>query len=375
VGEAVYPRGLADMGQVIVKRKKGSKDGIRRAFYTTLFALSPKEPMYIHACATSRVSRLEAEETVVGQPSRTTVKAIFSIVNWFDPSDLPRFLSVTVVRSSLAVRHGEESFLGAVSLPVCGAWSRPDTQHASGRLFIIALRETLEAAIIVSVLLALVEQIVVHVPTVQDRDGSEQDATAVAAGTEGTTTATGEPVVEESQDVKARERRLIRKLRIMIFAGAGIGLIVALSIGAAFIAVFYTTLSDIWSKSEDLWEGIFSLIAWENLCMLFWGGLVKSLTGSYLISAIIIFLMGITMMKIDRAKWELSISLPLCILGGNLTDVEDTSGRSSWKRRSNLSMSKVRENSRCRAFTADGLLVSDSFTRLLARSGPRGQRQ
>lgn len=29
--------------------------------------------------------------------------------------------------------------------------------------------------------------------------------------------------------------------------------------GAAFIAVFYTKVQDLWSKSEDLWEGMFGL--------------------------------------------------------------------------------------------------------------------
>lgn len=41
-----------------------------------------------------------------------------------------------------------------------------------------------------------------------------------------------------------------------IFLGSGIGLIVALAIGAAFIAVWFTQASDLWAKSEDLWEGV-----------------------------------------------------------------------------------------------------------------------
>ncbi|KAK4701952.1 high-affinity iron transporter, partial [Phenoliferia sp. Uapishka_3] len=124
----------------------------------------------------------------------------------------------------------------------------------------IVLRETIEAAIIVSVLLGLVESLVAR------------------------STSTPEGVEEEDEETRAaRKKFLVRKLRIQIWAGTAAGLICALAIGAAFIAVFFTTLSDIWSKSEEIWEGTFSLLA-----------------------AIIIFIMGLTMLRIDRSKvkWQ-----------------------------------------------------------------------
>lgn len=68
--------------------------------------------------------------------------------------------------------------------------------------------------------------------------------------------------------------------------GAGAGFLLALSIGAAFIAVWFTQASDLWAKSENLWEGIFSLIA-----------------------AILIFIMGLTMLKLDRAKSKWKVKL------------------------------------------------------------------
>lgn len=43
--------------------------------------------------------------------------------------------------------------------------------------------------------------------------------------------------------------------------GAGIGLLIAFAIGAAFLAVFYTQTTDLYGRSEELWEGIFNLIA------------------------------------------------------------------------------------------------------------------
>jgi high-affinity iron transporter len=71
-----------------------------------------------------------------------------------------------------------------------------------------------------------------------------------------------------------------------IFAGSALGLLIALAIGAAFIAVWFTQASDLWSKSEELWEGIFSLIA-----------------------SLMIFVMGISMLKMDsaKAKWRVKI--------------------------------------------------------------------
>ncbi|GAA5851025.1 hypothetical protein JCM9279_005263 [Rhodotorula babjevae] len=128
-------------------------------------------------------------------------------------------------------------------------------------IFIITLRETIEAAIIISVLLGLVESLVHDKP------------------------ADGDDVVEK---LDADERkRLIRRMRLQIWAGALAGLFIALCIGAAFIAVFFTTLSDLWSKSEEIWEGTFSLIA-----------------------AVIIFVMGLTMLRIDRSKlkWKAKLA-------------------------------------------------------------------
>lgn len=43
--------------------------------------------------------------------------------------------------------------------------------------------------------------------------------------------------------------------------GALTGLVIAFVIGAAFLAVFYTQVTDLYGKAEELWEGIFCLIA------------------------------------------------------------------------------------------------------------------
>ncbi|GAA5976211.1 hypothetical protein JCM10908_005418 [Rhodotorula pacifica] len=147
-------------------------------------------------------------------------------------------------------------------------------------IFIITLRETIEAAIIVSVLLGLVESLV-H----DKAASSEIDA------------------VEQLGDDE--KKKIIRRMRMQIWAGAIIGLFIALCIGAAFIAVFFTTLNDIWGKTEEIWEGTFSLIA-----------------------CVIIFIMGVTMLRIDRSKLKWKAKL-----AGAFDNKVDTSALTSKDRR------------------------------------------
>lgn len=117
-------------------------------------------------------------------------------------------------------------------------------------------RETLEAAIIVSVLLALVEQLVSgkkgsssssdsdgdttikHSPTGYDSISTDYTEPNHQTGPGGavnptTTEAAINEHHDEGRDKNGRtpeERRLLKKLRIQIFAGAGAGLLVALAV-------------------------------------------------------------------------------------------------------------------------------------------------
>ncbi|KAJ2915160.1 hypothetical protein MD484_g5260, partial [Candolleomyces efflorescens] len=139
-------------------------------------------------------------------------------------------------------------------------------------IFFIVFRETLEAAIIISVLLGLAEQIVQEAAA---GSGLATQSTTVDEGT-----AKGDPTSPANEsDAEEKRRLLIRKLRIQIFAGAAAGLLLALGIGAAFIAVWFTKANDLWEKAEELWEGIFNLIA-----------------------AVLIFVMALSMLKMDKAK-------------------------------------------------------------------------
>ncbi|KAG2146287.1 iron permease FTR1 [Suillus clintonianus] len=153
-------------------------------------------------------------------------------------------------------------------------------------IFFIVFRETLEAVVIVSVLLGLVQQIV-HGDVDQFTTLTERSRPVSTHQNDSETTIQAEG---ESDDIL--KRRLIRKLRIQVFAGAGIGLFASFALGAAFIAVWFTKASDLWSKAELLWEGIFELIA-----------------------SVMIFVMGVTMLKLDRAKAKWRVKLQRAFSG------------------------------------------------------------
>lgn len=96
--------------------------------------------------------------------------------------------------------------------------------YFSINVFFIIFRETLECVIIVSVLLAFLEQ------------------------------------NQRSSDAETHPG-LLRKLRLQVWFGALCGIILCLLIGGLFILAFYWLDLDLWSKSEHYWEGVFSILA------------------------------------------------------------------------------------------------------------------
>lgn len=48
---------------------------------------------------------------------------------------------------------------------------------------------------------------------------------------------------------------LIADMTVQIFLGSGLGFLIAVAIGATFIAIWFTKASDLYKKSEKIWEG------------------------------------------------------------------------------------------------------------------------
>ncbi|KAF9985291.1 high-affinity iron permease [Mortierella antarctica] len=92
-------------------------------------------------------------------------------------------------------------------------------EYFSIPIFFIIFRETTEAAIIVSVLLSFLNQ-----------------------------------VLDEDQ---AMRKRLARQ----VWAGTFLGLLISLAIGAGFVIIWNLYATDLWAASEGIWVGCFSFVA------------------------------------------------------------------------------------------------------------------
>ncbi|KAL2212899.1 iron permease FTR1 [Sarocladium strictum] len=114
-------------------------------------------------------------------------------------------------------------------------------------IFLVVFRETLETAIIVSVLLAFLKQ---------------------------------------TLEGPAYDPKLYKTLRKQVWLGTGLGLLICAVIAAAIIAVFYAVGHDAWQDKEYYWEGAFSLIG-----------------------ALIIGIMGAALLRTSRLqdKWRLKL--------------------------------------------------------------------
>ncbi|KAL4894580.1 iron permease FTR1/Fip1/EfeU [Aspergillus ambiguus] len=117
-------------------------------------------------------------------------------------------------------------------------------------IFFICFRECVETSIIVSVLLSFLHQTL----------GSESDAVT--------------------------RKKLVKQ----VWWGVGVGLLICLIIGGGMIGAFYGYGKDHFANTEDLWEGIFSLIA-----------------------SIIITVMGAALLRVNKLqeKWKLKLAQSL----------------------------------------------------------------
>lgn len=126
-------------------------------------------------------------------------------------------------------------------------------QYFSIQIFFIILRETLETAIIISVLLSFINK--------------------------------REPTTDS--DHSAHVRKINKGLRLQVWLGAIGGLLVCFVIGLIFIVFFYFVEKDLWLYTERLWEGVFSLLL-----------------------SVIITIMGVGLLRINKVmkiKWWIKL--------------------------------------------------------------------
>lgn len=138
--------------------------------------------------------------------------------------------------------------------------------YFSFQIFFIFLRESLEIVIIISILLAIVKQ-VLSINDDQDRVSERRSRSGVL-----------EPLsLEEEEEVydfiddgssQDRERsksidtvKLYSKLKVQIISGGALGLVLCMLIGGTFIAIFYHIGTDLWGASEHIYEGVLSIVA------------------------------------------------------------------------------------------------------------------
>ena len=141
--------------------------------------------------------------------------------------------------------------------------------YFSIQIFFIILRETLETAIIISVLLSFINQ---------RHDGPRCNDQG------------DEHMIEGSIDTLELQKaeNIKGKLKLQVWLGAVAGLTLCLFIGLVFILAFYYIGQDYWSYTERIWEGSFSIL-----------------------SSLIITIMGLGLLRINKimkVKWWMKLS-------------------------------------------------------------------
>ncbi|QLG71104.1 hypothetical protein HG535_0B01420 [Zygotorulaspora mrakii] len=92
------------------------------------------------------------------------------------------------------------------------------------------------------------------------------------------------------QAIGSKDWALYKRLRLQVWIGVVAGFIICLGIGGGFIGAYYRYNNDIFGSAEDLWEGVFCMIA-----------------------TIMISMMGIPMLRMNKmqAKWRVKIARSL----------------------------------------------------------------
>ncbi|GMK55411.1 hypothetical protein CspeluHIS016_0204670 [Cutaneotrichosporon spelunceum] len=204
----------------------------------------------------------------------------------------------------------------------------------------IALRETLEAGIIIAVLLGFIEQIIPAQPlgSTAGAGSSRTELLPSAAEHEGDASYSTfgsrrnserapavppqllspslSPAHRDSVELSDDEghtsnqfgsydrEQLVRKLKAQVWSGALLGLAAAAIIGGIFLYVFYKFAHDLWQDAENLWEGI-------------WCG----------VAAILILVMGIAFLRLPHARTKWRLKLLQAVEGAAGVDQKSSSTR------------------------------------------------
>lgn len=161
------------------------------------------------------------------------------------------------------------------------------------QVFLIVFRETLESAIIISVLLAFVHQ------SFTRHEQAAKKVESSLPGLEATETllsvheAASEP--EPALEQQEEDIQLRKQLTVQVWVGGLLGIVCCLVIGSFILGVFYILGSDLWSVAEHYWEGTFSIVA-----------------------SIIISVMGIKLLRVSKMqkKWKHKLAQMLNNRGG-----------------------------------------------------------
>ncbi|KAK6458022.1 iron permease [Scheffersomyces xylosifermentans] len=163
--------------------------------------------------------------------------------------------------------------------------------YFSIQAFLIVLRETLESAIIISVLLAFLHQSFKTSAPKSDKKvrripheyNSIDEPLIQPSSSEGSTSTQQVIKSEDSIDTES----VYKYLKLQIWIGGLLGLVVCLLFGSVILGVFYILGKDLWVVAEHYWEGTFSILA-----------------------SIIISVMGIKILRINKMqeKWKYKLS-------------------------------------------------------------------
>lgn len=147
--------------------------------------------------------------------------------------------------------------------------------YFSIQVFLIVLREALETAVIISVLLAFI-----HKSFISSKSNKEPP---VYGDQEHASIANSESTHETDPTAKGDELAIYNYLRLQIWLGGLLGLLCCLVFGSVILAVFYIVGNDLWAVTEHYWEGAFSILA-----------------------SVIISVMGVKILRVNKMqkKWK-----------------------------------------------------------------------